>query len=181
MKFVRFLAMMLAMMLLGTTCIATASAEEEEYGIHDATLLPAMDMTYADWMSSPEIRAIFVVLFQLELADYEEEYMTSSLMDTYGIPTIFLSEVSGDLYGDAISMYLFFEDENSDNNVLVTTTYVVSCGFYNGFVMDIEGDPTMIMDLLSTSEGSEFVYYPVTFEEYYNALMTINSIVNGEG
>ena len=193
MKFMRILAMLLALMLMGTVCFAeepaeapsedTATAEStEEYGIHSAILLPAMELTYEDWLSNAEVRAMFAVLFQLEMSSYEDEYMVSSLLDTYGIPTIFLSEVSGELNGYAISMYLFFEDTESENesSMLVTGTYLVEEGFFNGFVMEMEGDPTLIMDLLSTTEGAEFEYYPVTFEEYYEALLAIDSIINGE-
>ena len=183
MKFMRILAMILAMMLMGTFCIAeTAETTEEEYPLHTAILLSAMEMTYDEWLETPETRALFAVLFELELRMYEEEYRLYELMDTYGVPTIFIGEPSGDLAGQALSIYFFYQDTEGTmgTGVLVSASIILEGGMFGGFVMDNNVDPYTMMPVFTAEGGVISNYFEVGFQEYYDAVMMLDSIMNGE-
>ncbi len=184
MKFMRILAMILAMMLMGTFCMAEAPAEstEDEYPIHTAILLGAMEMTYDEWLASPDSRALFAVLFELELRMYEEEYRIYELMETYGIPTIYVGEPTGDLAGQALSIYFFYQDTEGTigTGVLVSASIILDGGMFGGFVMDNTVDPAIMMEAFLGEGGVISNCYEIGFNEYYNAVMALDAIMNGE-
>ena len=51
MKFMRILAMILAMMLMGSFCIAETTSDDE-YPLHTAILLGSMEMTADEWLTN---------------------------------------------------------------------------------------------------------------------------------
>lgn len=179
MKLIKTLAMLLAIMLMSSVCAFAETTDDD--GILNASLLPAMGLSYTDWMSTAELRAMFSVLFQLDMNLYEETFHVSEYLDTYGIPTIYLAEVPGDLAGDAITMYLFYDAvEGTETGMLVCATYLVSEGWIVGFTNENSLDPAMVMEAFAADGELISNYYIVTFDEYYAALLTIDSILNSE-
>lgn len=175
MKFTRFLAMLLAMMLMGTMCMTAFAEAEEEYPLHETILLSGMEMTTDEWLADGA-RGLFAVLFQLELGVYEEEYPVSALLDQYGIPTIYLAVDDSDPEFTFLNAFYFFG--GVEGGVLVCGLYLPDYGMFNGFVQDYDSDPASIMPILQ--EGGSFTsYYEVTFDEYYEALLAVDSIING--
>lgn len=183
MKFIRILAMVLAVMLMSTFCMAETTESSEEYPLHTAALIPAMEMTAADWLSTPETAALFAVLFELELRMYEEEYRMYELMDTYGIPTIYVGEPTGELAGQALSVYFFYQDTEGTigTGVLVSASIILEGGMFGGFVMDNSVDPaTMMSAFVDPVDGVISNYQEIGFQEYYDAVMMLDALVNGE-
>lgn len=182
MKLMKTLAMLLVIALLSCCCAFAETTEDDGNEIQTASLLPAMELTYDEWMSTAEVRAMFAVLFQLELSLYEEDYFVSEYLDTYGIPTIYLSEVVGDLAGDAITMYMFYEDADGSvgTGKLVCATYLTSTGMFVGFVNDNDIDPATTMEYFAADGELISAYYPVTFDEYYDALLAVESALGAE-
>ena len=167
MKITRILAMLLAMLLMGTMCM-TAFAEDE-YPIHEPIVLGGMEMTATEWMAD-DARGLFAVLFQLELGMYEEEYPMSALLEQYSIPTIYLSADFTDPEFQFVNAYYFFGDDNG--GTLVCGLLLPDYNVFNGFVMDYDADPAAITAEMAAS-GSVGTYYEVTFDEYYTALLAI--------
>lgn len=182
MKFMRTIAMLLALILMSSCCAFAETTEDEGNDIQQAALLPAMELTFDEWISTPEVRAMFAVLFQLELGMYEETYPVSEYLETYGIPTIYLAEVPGDLAGDAITMYLFYEDTEGTvgTGMLLCATYLTSMGMFVGFTNENNLDPAVVMETFAADSELISTYYPVTFEEYYDALLAVEAVLNSE-
>ena len=182
MKFMRILAMILAMMLMGSFCIAETTESEDEYPLHTAILLGAMEMTADEWLTNDETRALFAVLFELELRMYDEEYGIYNLMDTYGIPTIYVGTPAGELDGQALSVYFFYEDTEGTmgTGVLVSASIILDGGMFGGFVMDNSVEPAVMMEAFCAPDGVLTNCFEVPFTAYYDAVMSLDSIINGE-
>ena len=181
MKLMRTLAMLLALVLMSTVCAFAETTDESAVAL-EAVLLPEMGLTYEDWLSTPDIRAIFAVLLQIEMSIYEEQFFVSEYLDTYGIPTLYLAELTDDLAGDAIALYMFYTDTEGTigADMMVCCTYTTSTGTIVGSNMEIDTDPAQVMEILATENKTISTYYPITLEEYYTALLTVESIISGD-
>lgn len=171
MKFTRILAMMLAMLLLGT--MGMTALAETEYPVHETILIDAMDMTAAEWMENEQTRALLAVMLELEMSIYEEEYPLIDMIDIYGIPTIYVGIDNTDPTISIVNCFYFYGGE--DGGVVVCGIYIPGYGIFNGFVQDYTSSPAVMMAGVQ-QEGVISTYYEVAFDDYYTALTDVGAI-----
>ena len=195
MKFLRILAAMLAMMLVCGSCLAdsaeslqtlidgmieealnSGSDDDGEYTEYTAEVIPALEITHEEWLSSSYMRSVFSVLLMVEMTDIEE-FGIDGLIDEYGVPTVYVAAPAEGDYGDPIYTFYFFMD--GDTGYSLSVIYYDIDGTYSGFVTDVYSDPLTYVELFY-EEGICGEYYEVTPDEFTTALTDLNEIMNGD-
>ncbi len=195
MKFLRILAVLLAMMLVCGSCLADEagglqtlidgmieealsvdSDNDGEYTEYTAELLPELDTTLDEWLSTSYMRSVFSVLLMVEMMDIEE-FGLDGLIDEYGVPTVYVAGPAEGDYGDPIYAFYFFT--YGDSGCSLSVIYSTASGTYSGFVSDVYGELTTYMDVFY-EEGICGEYYEITPDEFTVALNDLNEILNDE-
>lgn len=195
MKFLRILAALLAMTLICGSCLADEagglqtlidgmieealsgnSDDDGEYTEYTAELLPELDTTLDEWLSTSYMRSVFSVLLMVEMMDIEE-FGLDGLIDEYGVPTVYVAGPAEGDYGDPIYAFYFFTD--GDSGYSLSVIYSTASGTYSGFVSDVYGDLTTYM-VVFYEEGICGEYYEITPDEFTVALNDLNEILNDE-
>lgn len=193
MRFLRILAVLLAMMLVCGSCLAdevdglqtlldgmieealsSGSDDDDKYTEYTADLLPELDTTLDEWLRTSYMRSVFSVLLMVEMMDVDE-FGIDGLIDEYGAPSVYVARPAEGDYGEPIYAFYFFTDGGSGCSLSVI--YSTASGTYIGFVSDVNGDPTTYMDAFY-GEGICGEYYEITPDEFTAALNDLNEIIN---
>ena len=193
MRFFRIIAAALAMMLVCVGCLAEdieglqtlidgmidealngGSESDDEYNEYTAELIPELDMSLDDWLSTSYMRSVFSVLLMVEMMDVEE-YDIDALIDEYGVPTVYVAGPAEGDFGEPIYAFYFFTDGDTGRSLNVI--YYTSDSTYSGFVADVYGDNTTYIDYFY-EEGICGEYYEVSAGEFSGALNDLNDIIN---
>lgn len=190
MKYLRILALMLAMLM----CLSAGFAEEaddesndlfkvgsglnpgeleeeieeaadgadDDSDMYGTALLADLDVDAGEWLLSADLRAMLAVIMDYELY-CNEDFDTGTLSDTYGHPAIYITVPSG-LEGMAVGVMYFY----TDAELVISATYIPILGQYTAFKSELSLDPAISMNALA-SEELFAEYYEVTSDDYYNA------------
>lgn len=169
----KLLALLLALALTlscGAAFAEEAPADEEASTLYDSVLLPEVEISGSDWMSTAENRAMFAVLLMLDLYLCQDEAISQAFNDC-GVPTLFVS-ASSELGYDALIVYYFFEEEK----MMASATYFPLLGQYSAFLAeDVPADPTTVMDALQ-ERGLFADYTPISLADYGQALESLSGV-----
>lgn len=140
-----------------------------------ALLVPEMDMTLDDWMSTPENRAMFILLIDLSMYNEPERLTFKDIDNAYATPAMFMATPAG-MEGQAVNAIYYFEDAGVFYNVVywpeMDGAVIVDTQEFDGDVYDylqymIDG-------------GSLIDYYEITEEDYMSAFALLAQILEVE-
>lgn len=201
MKFLRVIAMLLAVMLCLTACGAKeedtkteptaaptveATAEATEVTENDgpmaaaneAVMISSLAMPYESWMTE-EMYSFFAATFFMDLL-YVDAQGINALVENGSIPAVYVGELEGNNYGNGMNLALFFTDAESGENTMVNATVYLATGMFDSFVTENAGDPAAAMDSF-VNDGTLKVYHTITEDAFMNAYSTLAQLISGAG
>lgn len=156
MKYLRILALMLAMLM----CLSVGFAEEDDSELYDAVIMSGLDVDTGEWILSADLRAMLAVIMDYELY-CNEDFDT----EAYGFPTVYVNVPDG-FDGLAVGVMYFY----TDAELVISATYIPILGQYSAFQSELSLSPAIAMSALD-DEDLFTEYYEVTTDEYQNALI----------
>lgn len=200
MKFMRIIAMLMAVMLCLTACgakeedakteptaepaaEATEAAETAEddgpmAAANEAVMIGSLAMPYESWMTE-EMYSFFAATFFMDLL-YVDAQGISAMVETSGIPAVYVGELEGDNYGNGMNLALFFTDAESGENTMINATVYLATGLFESSSVENAGDPAAMMESFVT-DGTLKVYHAVTEDEFMTAYGTLTQLITGAG
>ena len=201
MKIMKILALLMAVML----CLSACGAKEEEAKTeataapatentaaaadttevdgplamaNEAVMISSLAMPYESWMTE-EMYSFFAATFFMDLMYVDAQGITA-MVNTHGIPAVYVGELEGDNYGNGMNIALFFTDAETNENTMLNATVYLKTGLFDSFVTENAGDPTAMMDSF-VSDGTLKVYHPITVDEFMTAYGTLTQLITGTG
>ena len=197
MKFLRMIAILLAVMLCLTACgakeeeaktdatavptaepTAEATAEALPEGplaaANEAVMIGSLNMPYESWMTE-EMYSLFAATFFMDMM-YVDAYEINRLSTEIGIPAVYVGELEGDNYGNGMNLALFFTDAESGEVTMLNATVYLKTGLFEGYVTENVGDAAAMMDSF-VNDGVLKVYHAITADEFMNAYFALTQVI----
>lgn len=149
------------------------AAESEETQFFDSIILHEMEITAAEYMATPETRALSSVLMLLEMFAWNDP-AAMEVLNTESLPTLYIT-ASTSLGEDGLSFYYFYPELQK----LVCATYISSTGQCAVLLLDAPDEPAVTMEGLIAS-GVLAAYEEISLTDFANAMNLINQKLGAE-
>ena len=203
MKFLRIIAMLMAVMLCLAACAAkeetndvtpteapvvteeptaepaeeTADSTSADSASYESFMIKSLNLTYESWMTE-EMRSVFAATFFMDIA-YCDAFGITQLSTELGIPTVYVGELQGDNYGNGMNLALFFTDTETSETTMVNATVYLKTGLFDGYVTTDAGDPAAMMDSL-VENGTLQVCHAISADEFMSAYAMLTQAITSQ-